>query len=206
MDVPPYFRKRPDFAGACLFLGKFFARGITRTCWSRVFRIIEIESHHRNRVGFAFTGQIPTCLMPQPSEFHEVIDREIPTTFVKMDLPIGYSISRAIPNIIPFVAITTVDDKYSKNYHRWQIPLEPVFASTTHKMQGATAKFGAAIEPSAKKSFARGLDYVATSRSTELAILTLLAPLTVNQFSAFPQKRHSIRQDYDRLRELHPSK
>ena len=85
--------------------------------------------------------------MPKPSEFHEVIDREIPTIFVKMDLPIGYSISRTIPNIIPFVAITIVDDKNSKNYHRWQIPLEPAFASTTHSMQGATAKFRAVIEP-----------------------------------------------------------
>ena len=143
--------------------------------------------------------------MPRPSEFHELIDREIPTVFVKMDLPIGYSISQTIPNIIPFVAITTDDDKYSKHYHRWQIPLEPAFASTTHKMQGATARFGAVIEPSAKKPFARGLDYVATSRPTELAKLTLLAPLTVNQFSASPQERHIIRQEYNRLRELHPS-
>ena len=143
--------------------------------------------------------------MPRPSEFHELIDREIPTVFVKMDLPIGYSISQTIPNIIPFVAITTDDDKYSKYYHRWQIPLEPAFASTTHKMQGATARFGAVIEPSAKKPFARGLDYVATSRPTELKLLTLLAPLTIKQFSAFPQERHSIRQEYNRLRELHPN-
>ena len=50
-----------------------------------------------------------------PEEF---IDRGIPTVFVKMDLPIEYSISQTIPNIIPFVAITTVEDKYSKNYHR----------------------------------------------------------------------------------------
>ena len=49
--------------------------------------------------------------MPKPSEFHEVIDREIPTIIVKRDLPIGYYISRTIPNIIPFVAITTVDYK-----------------------------------------------------------------------------------------------
>ena len=42
----------------------------------------------------------------------------LPMVFVKMDLPIGYSISQTIPNIIPFVAITTVEDKYSKNYHR----------------------------------------------------------------------------------------
>ena len=45
---------------------------------------------------------------------------------------------------------------YRKHYHRWQIPLEPAFASTTHKMQGTGAKFGAVIDPSEKKTFARG--------------------------------------------------
>ena len=142
--------------------------------------------------------------MPKPSEFHELDNREIPTVFVKMDLPIGYSISVTIPNVIPFVAITSDDDIYKKKYHRWQIPLEPAFASTTHKMQGATAKFGAVIEPSAKRPFARGLDYVAASRPTELAKLTLLAPLTVNHFTAFPQERHHIREEYIRLRNMHP--
>ena len=63
--------------------------------------------------------------------------------------------------------------------------IEPAFACTTHRMRGATAKFGAVIEPSAKNPFARGLDYVAASRPTELAKLTLLAPLTVQQFRAF---------------------
>ena len=67
------------------------------------------------------------------------------------------------------------------------------------------AKFGAVIEPSAEKPFARGLDHVATSRPTELAKLTLLAPLTVSQFSAFPQERHCMRQEYNRLRELNSS-
>ena len=100
--------------------------------------------------------------------------------------------------------ITSDDDVYRKHYHRWQIPLEPAFACTTHKMQGATVKFGAVIQPSAKKPFARGLDYVAASRPTELANLSLLAPLTVDQFSAFPQERHNIREEYNRLRELHP--
>ena len=71
-------------------------------------------------------------------------------------------------------------------------------------MQGANAKHGAVIEPSAKKPFARGLDYVAASRPTKLVNLTLLAPLTVNQFSAFPQERHNIREEYKRLRQLHP--
>ena len=84
-----------------------------------------------------------------------------------------------IQNVIPFVAITTEDDICIQHNHSWQIPLEPAFASTTHEMQGTTSKFGAVIDPSEKKTFARGLDYVAASRPTELANLTLFAPLTV---------------------------
>ena len=103
-----------------------------------------------------------------------------------------------------FVATTSVDDLYNKHYHRWQIPLAPAFACTTHKMQGATAKHGAVIEPSANKPFARGLDYVAASRPTELHKLILLSPLTEVHFNSFPQERHSIRQEYDRLKKLHP--
>ena len=75
---------------------------------------------------------------------------------------------------------------------RWQLPLEPAYAITTHKMQGATAKFGAVIEPSQTKPFARGLDYVAASRPTELKKLFLLGPLTHNQFNAFPSERNDI--------------
>ena len=59
--------------------------------------------------------------------------------------------------------------------------------------------------PPPKKPFARGLDYVAASRPTELANLTLLAPLTVCQLSAYPQERHYIREEYTRLKELQPN-
>ena len=110
-----------------------------------------------------------------------------------------------IQNVIPFVAVTAGDDIYIQHYHRWQIPLEPAFASTTHKMQGTTAKFVAVIDPSEKKTFARGLDYVAASRPMGLANLTFLALLTVCQFSAFLQERHNIREEYSRLRNLHPT-
>ena len=33
-----------------------------------------------------------------------------------------------------------------KKYYRWQLPMEPAYAITTHKMEGATAKFGALKE------------------------------------------------------------
>ena len=48
-----------------------------------------------------------------------------------------------IQNVIPFVAMITEDDTCTQHYHTWRIPLEAAFASTTHKMQGTTAKFGA---------------------------------------------------------------
>ena len=84
------------------------------------------------------------------SKFHKLINREIPTVFVKMDLPIGYSISKTIQNV-PFIAITTDDGIHIRHHHGWQILLEPAFATTTHKTQGTTAKFGDVIDPSEKK-------------------------------------------------------
>ena len=60
-----------------------------------------------------------------------------------------------------------------KKYHRWQLPLEPAHAITTHEMQDASAKFVAVIEPSQCKPFARGLDNVTASRPTELKIFLL---------------------------------
>ena len=70
-------------------------------------------------------------------------------------------------------------------------------------MQGATAKHGAVVEPSANKLFARGLVYAAVSRPTELASLTLLNPLTPAHFNGFVQERHAINQEYERLRNLY---
>ena len=67
-----------------------------------------------------------------------------------------------------------------------QDDINAAFACTTHKMQGATAKYGAVMEPSANNPFARGLDYVAASRPTELKKLFLLTPLTNKHFTAFP--------------------
>ena len=77
-----------------------------------------------------------------------------------MDLQNECSIDPANRNIIPLVAVTSPEEKYNKYYHRWQLPLEPAFACTTHKMQEVTASNGAVIQPSINKPFARGLDYV----------------------------------------------
>ena len=55
------------------------------------------------------------------------------------------------------------------------------------------------VELSANKLFARELDYVAVSRPTELANLTLLNPLPPAHFTGFPQERLAISQEYERL-------
>jgi hypothetical protein len=68
-------------------------------------------------------------------------------------------------------------------------------------MQRATAKYGAVIDPSEKTSFSRGLDYVATSRPTELNKLFLLGPLATRQFNAFPGQQIEIRLENDRLKD-----
>ena len=144
---------------------------------------------------------IPHDSLPSPATFH-LEDREMPTVFVQMDIPIGYSISSQIPNVIPFVAMTNEAEKYGRHYHRWQVPLEPAFGCTTHKMQGATAKYGAVIEPSVNVPFSRGLDYVAASRPTQLNNLFLFGPLTTKQFTAFAPERCAITCEYERLRNV----
>ena len=134
--------------------------------------------------------------------------REIPTVFVRMDRPIGCSVLKTDNNsegdIIPFVAVCKSEDRYCTHYHRWQLPLEPAFACTTHKMQGTTATFGAVLEPSAGHPFSRGIDYVAASRPTVLQKLFLLSPLTEKHFNSWPQERSEVRKEYERLSLLFP--
>ena len=117
-----------------------------------------------------------------------------------MEEKIRYSISSTIDSVIPFVSVTTEDALYHKYYHRWQLPIEPALACTTHKMRRATAKRGAVVETSENKIFPKGLDYVALSRPTELANLTLQNPLTPAHFTGYPQERHAINQEEEKLR------
>jgi hypothetical protein len=120
-----------------------------------------------------------------------------------MDRPIGYSISSSksdiLGDIVPFVAVCKSDGRYCTHYHRWQLPLEPAFACTTHKMQGATTTYRALIAPPGNKPFSRGIDYVATSRPTVLNNLFLLSPLTEKHYNAWHEERAQVRQEYERL-------
>jgi ATP-dependent exoDNAse (exonuclease V) alpha subunit len=116
-----------------------------------------------------------------------------------MDNDVGYSISPSIPNVVPFTEQCDVTEKYLKIFHRWQIPLVAAFATTTHKMQGSTVKGNCVTIPSLKCPWARGLDYVANSRATELSKLFLITPLKMQHFTSHEKEREIINAEYNRL-------
>lgn len=116
-----------------------------------------------------------------------------------MDDNNGYSITTNNLTIIPFAAKCDETVKYDKNYHRWQIPLKAAYATTTHKMQGSTARGNCVTMPSENKPWARGLDYVANSRAKDLTKLFLLRPLRESNFTSHLAERTLIDEEYARL-------
>ena len=95
----------------------------------------------------------------------------------------------------------------SINYYRWQLPLTPAAAITTHKSQGITAKDGVVYEPSAlltksSKPHTRGLEYVAISRCPDISKLFLLKPLKAEHFNQYTKEIELIDQCYANLRKI----
>ena len=150
-------------------------------------------------VAFAFSYDPDIIANDQQSSY---IQKELPVVFVQMDNDIGYSVIPSIPNVIPFTEQCDVTERYGKYYFRWQIPLVAAFATTTHKMQGSTVKGNCVTIPSLKAPWARGLDYVANSRATELSKLFLIRPLKEQHFTSHAKEREIIDQEYFRLSRL----
>lgn len=80
----------------------------------------------------------PLKKIPKYTELQNEGQREIPIVFVKTDGKIDFSVFPYIDNAMPFSAMSSDTEKYDKNYNRWNVPLKLAFATTTHKMQGAT--------------------------------------------------------------------
>lgn len=134
---------------------------------------------------------------------------EIPIVFVKMDQDLGFSILSTMENVVPFTRVLDTSGKYSNNYHRWQLPLTPAFATTTHKMQGSTV-VGNCVTlawdfSSNKTPYTRGLDYVSHSRAKDLSKLFLVNALTVEHFSAHDDETKIVNNEYIRLRTKFPN-
>lgn len=145
---------------------------------------------------------------------------EIPVVFVKMDSNLGFSFINSMENVVPFTEVLDEGAKYN-NYQRWQLPLIPSFATTTHKMQGSTVigncvtvpwKFkspsfsdplkGVCKERKNRGPYCRGLDYVAHSRARELSSLFITGPLTVEHFTSHSDDLQLVHKEYKRLRDI----
>ena len=135
---------------------------------------------------------------------------EIPVVFVKMDSDLGFSFIESMKNVVPFTEILDEGAKYN-NYQRWQLPLIPSFATTTHKMQGTTVIGNCVTVPWKFKNkeghnggpFCRGLDYVAHSRARELSSLFITVPLTAEHFTSHGDDLKLVHKEYKRLREIY---
>jgi ATP-dependent exoDNAse (exonuclease V) alpha subunit len=142
-------------------------------------------------IGFGFTSD--------PTTETGTRSTEMPIVFVQMDDNNGYSITTNGQTVIPFTAQCDTTEKIDNNYHRWQIPLRAAFATTTHKMQGSTAKGNCVTIPSKVSPWNRGLDYVANSRAKDLTKLFLLRPLRATNFTSHSDERILIDDEYARL-------
>lgn len=87
-----------------------------------------------------------------------------------------------------------------KSRKRYQLPLTPAFASTVHKVQGITSKYGIIMNPS-NTSYDCS-NYVGISRCPELDYLSLLKPVSKKSFNNTDinnKNRKNIKQLYDNL-------
>ena len=135
--------------------------------------------------------------------------KEIPIVLVKMDDNIGMSISSTMSNVIPFGEMCDEFVKYKNKYHRWQLPLRPASATTTHKMQGSTVHGNCvtlATDISKRFPFTRGIDYVCHSRARDLSSLYLVHALRPVHFTHFGSDRKLVTAEYSRLRNIFGSK
>jgi hypothetical protein len=91
-----------------------------------------------------------------------------------------------------------------RDYEREMLPLEVPLADTIHTAQGCTAFEHVMSAPGSKyANFARGLMYVALSRSTNLMSLFLIHhKITAEMFTKWAAETAQIDAEYTRLRAL----
>lgn len=156
--------------------------------------------------GFMYRGPQPVHIAGAAKKrFSEMDDfeREIPIVLVQMDgndddYP---SCSPTVPRLIPICEMQShllVDRKYK----RYQLPILPAHARTSHSVQGYTARDGVVVAPGSR--FFAG-DYTAISRATDKEKVLLLSPLIPEYFNCTKSHRDYqilVEQEYFRLRNL----
>lgn len=157
-------------------------------------------------VGFGFTSTTVPENLPKVENLHNLVNRETPIVFVKMDKYNGVPLCPETPTVVPFTELQSSKSfkVNGQRFYRWQLPLALSFAITAHKAQSITAHDGAVFEPSLGAPFARSLAYVSCSRSPDHSKFMLLRPLTHAHFESHAKERQAIQLEYARLDEAFP--
>jgi hypothetical protein len=166
-------------------------------------------------VAIAFSDNKPHIPSSMPEQsMAKTHDREQPIVMVQMDDDVGFSISNEPDkkNILPFFAKCSFYHTFTaggKRFHRYCLPLALASATTCHKAQGITAKYGIVVDPSdiyswSKKqyAFATGLEYVACSRTTSMEdnkLLLLGHGLCKNHFTLHHSASKNLRNDWEMI-------
>ena len=128
-------------------------------------------------------------------------EREIPIVLVQLDDDSKYKLSKN--NVVPIMAVECLqkvilgDDKYT----RWQLPLLPAHARTTHSCQGITAWTDIIVD--VRNQFYGGL-YVAISRAKELSRIFLTEAMKPKHFQIDEKFRQIVHTFYELLRTKFP--
>jgi hypothetical protein len=146
----------------------------------------------------SYTFNSPKSTLDEAAE-RDIRRSPLPLVFVQMDNPGDFESCFAdTPGVVCFSGIPqerNIDGKYT----RWIHPLLLAHASTYHKAQGLTLRNGVVMKPP-EPNAELGLAYVGISRVTELEGLTLLGPISAQNFMTRPLQRAKIQQEYARLR------
>ena len=130
---------------------------------------------------------------------------EAPIVFVQFPtMKINQS---ALPGYEKVIPVTLMQSREcikvnNKHYYRWQLPLAPSAAITTHKAQGITATYGVVYSPTINaRPFTRGLEYVAISRCPSINMLFLLHHLRESHFNSYLTQIQEINSCYQYFRD-----
>lgn len=166
-------------------------------------------------VGFGIdTSQqnISVCIPPKHFYNANVSSAVVFVQFPTLRVPVTDTIinGKAYANVIPVPYVGNFKQPLkvdNQKYYRWQLPLVLAAAINTHKVQGISAANGIVMKPtpSDKFPYARGLEYVALSRCTNISNdnLILLQPLTIKHFKGSIKTQHEnemITTLYDNFR------
>lgn len=172
-------------------------------------------------IGFCYKQSEPVYSnlesSPDPLTAASILDPQIPVLLMKIDEKhwLKYQQMKPKPTDLPkipgmdmdrVIAVAPIEEEIKVRGKKWtriQLPVIPADSLTISKAQGITRNH-ITFDARDKYSWARSLVYVALSRVTDLAGLTIVGrPLTAADFShRMDTQGDLVREEYTRLRRL----